>query len=61
MQNKKITTVLIALAIALPIGLSSLTAYEYAPDPANLALLGIGLIGLGMVRRQMREKEDAHS
>lgn len=59
MIAKQKLTVIIALAVAVPIGLLSLTAYESAPEPGNLALFGIGLIGLGMIRRQARDRANS--
>lgn len=37
----------------------AITHLSHPPEPGNLALLGLGLISLGMVRRRARRRENS--
>ncbi len=51
---KKLVALIIA-CIAVPSIAFALSAYGHAvPEPGNIALLGIGFVGLGLARRRVR-------
>lgn len=39
----------------------AITHLSHAPEPGNLALLGLGLISLGIVRQRARRRENTEN